>query len=305
MKKTTGDLRFTIYGRYIRPSSIVYRQSVMLCIAVGLIFVIGCQPMQKSESAMVCPGKATAAEVVAALQSKQSVLLSLVGSVDCRLEFTGPDGRPENETFGGKLFFVDPEHLCIAGEKFGPIRIGVNPTEFWMYFKPAVDTAWYGHRKNTLTCGEKSGFNPASMVYLTEAFGQIDPNSDWKLTSDPGYDVLETATSGGIKRVFVNCCTNWIERIEYCELSGTIVTLAASADLADYQMVDGVGEIPTLIQLRHFRFGQSDMMFQLKLSGVKRFVPTPIQQEKLFVRPEPKGYKKIYRLNDQCDFIRE
>jgi hypothetical protein len=281
-----------------------FQFSIFNLAGLACFLFIGCA-VPRYEEPQLCPNKGTAAEVIAAMRDKQAAALSLVGTADCMLEFPGSDGKLKKESFGGKLFFVDPESLLIAGEKFGPIRIGVNPGEFWMYLKPAVDTAWYGLRKDTLKCGEKSGFNPASMVYLTEAFGRIELNAEWKFTADPGYDVLETATDGGIKRVFVNCCTSRIERIEYCELSGNLVTLAASADLADYQAIDGVGEIPTTIQLRHFRFGQSDMMFQLKLSGVKKFVPTPIQQEKLFVRPEAKGYEKVYRLNEQCDFVRE
>jgi len=270
---------------------------------IGAVFLAGCAVPQYPATPL-CPGKATAAEVVAVLHDKQAAPLSLVCVVDCRLEFTDPDGKSRKETFGGKLFFVDPENLCIAGEKFGPIRIGVNVAEFWMYFKP-IDTAWYGLRSNTSNCADKSGFNPSSMVYLTEAFGRIDLSADWTLTSDPGYDLLTTANGRGIKRVYVNCCTNQIERIEYCDLLRNQVILVASADLSDYKTVVGVGEVPGVIQLRHFRASQSDMMFQLKLSAMKVFVPTVVQQEKLFARPEPKGYDKIYRLNEQCDFIME
>jgi len=270
---------------------------------ISAVFLAGCA-IPKYPATPLCPGKATAAEVVSVLRDKQAAPLSLVCAVDCRLEFTAPDGKSQKETFGGKLFFVDPDKLCIAGEKFGPIRIGVNAEEFWMYFKP-IDTAWYGLRSNTSNCADKSGFNPSSMVYLTEAFGRIDLNADWTLTSDPGYDLLTTANGRGIKRVYVNCCTNQIERIEYCDLLRNQVTLVASADLSDYKTVAGVGEVPGVIQLRHFRTSQSDMMFQLKLSAIKVFIPTAVQQEKLFVRPEPKGYDKIYRLNEQCDFVME
>ncbi len=258
----------------------------------------------RHETTPLCPGKTTAAEVIAALRDKQTASLSLVCAVDCKLEFTDPDGKPKKETFGGKLFFIDPEKLCIGGEKFGPIRIGVNAEEFWMYFKP-IDTAWFGLRSNTSDCADKSGFNPSSMVYLTEAFGRIDRNADWTLTNDPGYDLLTAVNGRGVKRVYINCCTNQIERIEYCDQVRNQVILVASADLSDYKTIDGVGEVPSVIQLRHFRFGQTDTMFQLKLSAIKAFIPTAVQQEKLFVRPEPKGYEKIFRLNNQCDFIRE
>jgi len=273
----------------------IIRGWIGLWMAVGLVWLGGCVP-PKREPELLCPGKAILEEVIDTLRARQAATLSLRSSVSCVMEFTDAQGKPKKESFDGTLRFVGPDRLYLGGEKFGPIRIGANPETFWMYVKPALDTAWYGPRRNVMLCPEKIGFNP---FYLADALGQIDLSLDWLLTQDPGFDVLTVIETTGLRRVYINCCTYRIERIEYCDTLGKLI---ASADLSDYKTITDVGDIPSTIDLRHFRGGRMNTRLTLKLSGIAVFRPTEAQM-RLFVRPEPKGFEAVYQLNEFCEFV--
>ncbi|MEN6306355.1 MAG: hypothetical protein ABFD91_01260 [Anaerohalosphaeraceae bacterium] len=271
-----------------------FRGWIGLGLAAGLVWIGGCVPPQKPME--LCPGKATREEVIETLRARQVEMLSLRSSVSCVMEYTDSQGKSKKESFDGTLRFVGPDRVYLGGEKFGPIRIGANPETFWMYVKPGLDTAWYGPRKHVMLCPEKIGFNP---FYLTDALGQIDLSLDWMLTGDPGFDVLTVVESTGIRRVYINCCSYQVERIEYCDRMGKLI---ASADLSNYKMIPDVGDIPGMIDLRHFRSSRMDTRLQLKLSGIAVFKPTEAQM-RLFVRPEPKGFEAVYQLNEFCEFV--
>jgi hypothetical protein len=289
------DVRFSMFDCLYRQSSIVNRQFPMLYVAAILTLLAGCQPAIKVEEP-ICAGKATAAEAVAALRQKQVERLSLRAGVHCVMELSNPQGKPDKQDFDGKMVFVGPDNLRIGGDKFGPIQIGVNENEFWFYVKPGLNTAWWGEKKDVPSCVEKLGFNP---FYLAEALGQIDLNRDWTLMQQPGFDILVAPDIGGIKKVYVNCCTYRVERIEYCDVMGRLI---ASADLSDYQDVPKTGMIPRMIELRHFRSARTDSILRLRLSGISFFAP-PETQKKLFSRPSPKGYESVYRWAGNCEFI--
>jgi hypothetical protein len=287
MKIKIFDFRFSIFDCYCR-------QVLILCVLAIMAVLTGCQPQMKTEEKL-CDGKATAAEAVAALRAKQVGLLSLQAAISCVMELPNPQGKADKQDFNGKMVFVGPDNLRIGGDKFGPILIGANATEFWFYVKPGLDTAWWGEKKNVPSCAGKLGVNP---FYLAEALGQIDLNRDWTLIQQPGFDILSTPDVGGTKKVYINCCTYQIERIEYCDIMGNLST---SADLSDYKDVPNVGLVPQGIELRHFRSARTDSIVRLRLSGISSFTPKPAQQ-KLFERPLPKGYKTVYRWTPNCEF---
>ncbi len=285
------DVRFSMFDCLYRQSSIVNRQFPMLYVAAILTLLAGCQPGIKSELP-ICPGKASAAEAIATLRQKQPVSLSFRATVNCVMEFADAP----RETFDGQMRFVAPDRLYLGGDKFGPIRIGTNEDEFWVYIKPGADAAWWGRKKAVPLCVEKLGFNP---FRLAEALGRIDLNQDWKFGAQEGLDVLTMAGDYGLKKVYINCCTYRVERIEYYDVLGKLI---ASADMGDYQDVEQAGAIPRMIELRHFRSAKTDSMLRLRLSGISFFSPTPAQQ-RLFERPEPKGYKSVYRWTENCEFV--
>jgi outer membrane murein-binding lipoprotein Lpp len=291
--RSLGD-KFSIFDWFFHQSSILNHQFLICAVAVVLVLG-GCASQQKVEEP-ICEGKATAAEAVAALRQKQAAPLSLQAGIHCVMEFSNSKGQADKQDFDGKLFFISPGNLCIAGEKFGRIRIGADDKEFWVYVKPGLDTAWWGKKQDVPSCVEKLGFNP---FYLAEALGQIDLSQDWTLMQQPGFDILVAPDVSGIKKVYINCCTYRVERIEYCDVLGRLI---ASADLSDYWDSPDMGAVPKLIELRHFRSARTDFVLRLKLSGLSRFSPTPAQQ-RLFERPDPKGHKSVYRWTENCEFI--
>jgi hypothetical protein len=265
--------------------------------AVIQLMVAGCGPQIQKEEPL-CAGKATVTEAVAALKQKQTGPLSIQAGIHCDIEITNPQSDPINENFDGKMVFMGPDNLRIGGSKFGPIQIGANTKEFWFYVKPGLDTAKWGEKKYISSCSGKLGFNPC---YLAEALGQIDLNRDWTLRQDPGVDILTAAEADGIKKVYLNCCSYQVERIEYCDIYGNLV---ASADLSDYRDIPKVGCVPRVIELRHFRSARIDSFVRLRLSNISAFV-LPVAQQKYFERPLPRGYKSVYRLAENCEFVVE
>jgi hypothetical protein len=287
------DFRFSIFDwRYRKPSAACCL--FLLSCIVSMMVLTGCGPQRQTEEPL-CAGKATAAEAVAALRQKQAGALSLQAGIHCVMELPNPRGKPDRQDFSGKMVFVGPDNLRIGGDKFGPILIGTNEKEFWFYVKPGLDTAWWGEKKTVPACVEKLGFNP---FYVAEALGQIDLNRDWTLIRQPGFDILAAPDVGGIKKVYINCCTYQIERIEYSNNLGSLVT---SADLSDYKEVPKIGRVPQAIELRHFRSARTDSIVRLQLSGISLFSPTAAQQ-KLFERPRSKGYKSVYQWTPNCEF---
>jgi hypothetical protein len=295
MKEKIFDFRFSIFDWFYRQPSAVLYLFLLICMTV----LTGCGLQKRTEEEPLCAGKATVTEAVAAMKQRQTGPLSIQAGIHCVMELPNPQGgKPEIQDFNGKMIFVGPDNLRIGGDKFGPILIGANATEFWFYVKPGLDTAWWGEKKNIPSCTGKLGFNP---FYLAEALGQINLDRDWTLRQDPGVDVLTTSEADGIKKVYVNCCSYQIERIEYCDTYGNLV---ASADLSDYRDVLNAGSIPQAIELRHFRSARTDSVVRLRLSGISSFTPKPAQQ-KLFERPMPKGYKTVYRWTPECEFTVE
>jgi hypothetical protein len=291
MKEKIFHFPFSIFHFFRAGVSV--RFSLLFCV-IMLLFS-GCGPGRVKEEPL-CAGKATAAEAVAALRQKQALQLSLRAAVHCDIEIANPEGKPGKENFDGKMVFVGPDNLRIGGDKFGPIQIGANAEEFWFYVKPGLDTARWGETKNVPACTEKLGFNPC---YLAEALGQIDLDRDWTLMQQPGFDILVAPDIGGVKKVYINCCSYEVERIEYCDIMGRLV---ASADLGDRKDVPQVGRVPRMIELRHFRSSRTDLILRLRLSGITFFSP-PQTQKKLFDRPSPKGYGSVYRWTENCEFV--
>jgi hypothetical protein len=291
--RSLGD-KFSIFDWIFHQSSIVHRQFLLFCVFM-IAVLTGCQPqMQKEEP--LCAGKATAAEAITTLRQKQAAQLSLQAAVHCDIEIANPQGKPNNENFDGKMVFVGPDKLRIGGDKFGPIQIGANAEEFWFYVKPGLDTARWGKKKDIPSCIEKLGFNPS---YLAEALGQIDLRRDWILVQQPGFDILVGPGSGGVKKIYINCCSYEVERIEYGDIMGRLIV---SVDLSDRVDVPQAGRVPRMIEMRHFRSAQTDLILRLRLSGIS-FFALKETQTKLFDRPQPKGYGAVYRWTENCEFV--
>jgi hypothetical protein len=291
--KTFRTFEFWKFG-FVSDSGFRH-SSLAVLVAAVMTLLTGCPAPLKIEEPL-CAGKATTKEAVAVLRQKQAQQLSLRAAVHCDIEIANPQGKPNRENFDGKMVFAGPDNLRIGGDKFGPIQIGANAEEFWFYVKPVQDTARWGRKKDIPLCVEKLGFNPS---YLAEALGQIDLRQDWVLVQQPGFDILVGPGSGGVKKIYINCCSYEVERIEYADIMGRLI---ASVDLSDRVDVPQVGRVPRMIEMRHFRSAQTDLILRLRLSGIS-FFAQPQTQTKLFDRPQPKGYGSVYRWTENCEFV--
>ncbi len=248
----------------------------------------------------ICPGQADIRQSSDILNSQSQAVRPIRASAHCLIEFLDPDGRKRRESFDAQLRFVPPEKLYIGGDKFGPIRFGSNEQMFWVYVKPGMDAAFWGYRKDAQLCAERFGLNPS---HLTEALGLVGLDEGWILAHENGIDVLTKTGSTGVveKRLYVDCCKYRIKRIEYFDESGECV---AAVDLAGYRPLDDNFYVPADIGLYHYTNGKTDSLLRIKLSAIAVFEPTQAQLTgKLFQCPSTRGFKQVYRLSENCEFV--
>ncbi len=282
--------RLPVENRIVRTAAI--------CIALlGCLGLCGCGGSLKP-AASPCPGKNTVSQALAVMTAGPQTI-SFRASASCIIEFTDVDGSRHKETFDAKMILAEPNRLTMAGDKFGPIQIGVNGRQFWMYVKPGLDTGWWGDNLDAAGCGEKLGFNP---MILLEAMGRQDTSGDWQLDNHNGLTVLTRSSldRSGSKKILINNCTGLAERLEYTDRYGRLVV---SADMGNYQQLDNQRRIPQHIELRHFKDGKIDAFLSLRLDNIKEFMPTEIQIQRMDSRPPSAGLKRVYRLNELCNFV--
>ena len=248
----------------------------------------------------ICPGQPDILRSTQILNAQSQTVRPIRASVNCRMEFSDVDGKKHRESFDAQLRFVPPDKLYAGGDKFGPIRFGSNEQMFWLYVKPGMDAAFWGYRKDAQLCAEHFGFNPA---YLSEALGLVRLDGRWTMNYSNGLDVLTGTGSGGAieKRLYVECCQYRIKRIEYFDKAGRCVV---ALDLADYRLVEDDFYVPADIKLYHYADGKTDSLLRLELNSIAVFKPTQAQLTgKLFQPPSTRGFKQVYRLNENCEFV--
>lgn len=282
---------------FVSVQSRIIREAAVYAACFAACVLAGCGGNLKP-AAPVCPGKNTVSEAMAVMTAGPQTI-SFRASASCIIEFTDMESGHHKETFDAKMILAEPNRLTMAGDKFGPILLGVNSRQFWMYVKPGLDTGWWGDTLDAAGCGEKLGFNP---MVLLEVLGRQDTSGDWQLDNHNGLTVLSRSSldRSGSKRIVINNCTGLAERLEYTNRYGQLIV---SADMDDYQRLDNGRMVPQQIEMRHFKDGKIDAFLSLRLKKIEAFAPTEKQMMRMDSRPSPAGYKQVYRLNPFCNFV--
>lgn len=275
----------------------IIRKAAVYIILFTACVLTGCGGGLKP-AAPICPGKNTVSEALAVMTGG-TPHHAFKASASCIIEFTDMEGGHHKETFDAKMILAEPNRLTMAGDKFGPILIGVNSRQFWMYVKPGLDTGWWGDNLDAAGCGEKLGFNP---MHLLEVLGRLDVSGDWRLDNQNGLTVLTRSSldRSGSKRIVINNCTGFAERLEYTDRYGRI---AVCADMSSHVRLDNGRCVPQQIELRHFKDGTIDAFLSLRLKKMEVFAPTEKQSRQMESRPSTTGLKRVYRLNELCNFV--
>jgi hypothetical protein len=180
--------------------------------------------------------------------------------------------------------------------------IGSNEREFWLSMRPKEISSYIWGQWSQQICFRHLVINP---TLLLESLGMLwfDTNSDWFLSNSGTFDILTKSRQAGITRkVYIYSCDRLIRKIEYLDTNGKVLVVA---ELNGYRPVSQVFQVPSIIKIvRHRQDGKSDSI-GITLSSIKLVHLTKEQQSQLFSRPEPTGFQHIYKLDENCDMIKQ
>lgn len=272
--------------------------SLVRLILVGLNFAVvltGCAP-EKPEPPRQCPGKASAEQALAALQSSASKLRPFVAYGSGHVSFyTEKKDKPRNERIPTvKLWFNPPGSLRFWGDvAFNPrgLDVGSNEREFWFAAKPK-------EIGNVYIWGLWSAQTNATGLLLSpkvlqQALGviEIESGPNWSLSNSQSGDVLSLHDEKGrpVRKMYIENCDYRISRIEYFGDDGK---LAAAVRLGDYRDVDGMF-IPASIEIVNPNDDGTEDTFEISLKSIK---PADRIKDTVFERPDTRGFEKVYQM---------
>jgi hypothetical protein len=212
----------------------------------------------------------------------------------------GSASKKKEENVDANLRFNPPKQLyfgakSIVGEA---IRLGSNDEEFWFQMKPKeISKYFWGTWSQLEGCPSNLLISPESML---DALGMVTVDSSWLLIDRQGKDVLVKIGENNYadKMIFIDRNGYLISRIEYNDKIGLIM---ASVDMSDYRSVGDSTPVPAKINITAYKDGEVTTEIKIKLKNLKYLKPERIGK-KLFKRPEPKGFKAIFKMGDNCKF---
>ncbi len=281
---------------------------VLAACAVGTFFVTGCEPgLREDDEPWVGPleRKQNISEAVAALTLHREKVKAVRAGGNCRIEWYEGDGKPQEEKPTIQLRLYPPDRLYFRGDILigEAIRLGTNAEDFWFRIKPKeVSSYWWGKRTAARKCGTGSFLSP---VTLLDALGMVDVDTSWSFVSFGGYDILTLHAYNGrpVKRVHVDWRGYLVKKIEYFDADGLVIVVVHPSNYTSGD--DGV-VVPARIGILHLGTGEGGVSIDITLKNIKPFEPTQAQLEgNLFAKPSTKGFKNVYMLTDDCDFVRQ
>jgi hypothetical protein len=273
------------------------RKRVRLTVALALI-TAGCAE-RPQEVLQICPGKGSAVEALSALQTQAHNAAPLRANGTCRLKYYA-DGKPKKEQFPIKLWLNPAAQIYLQGDvAFDPraVVLGSNVEEFWLAIRlKEVSSYWWGRWSQA----SRAGALLISPRLVLEGLGIMVSGSEadahWSLSKQGVFDVLTQRGRGQkiIRKIYIYCCDYSVRKIEYFDVNGRpVLTL----ELEDYEQVNEDFAVPGVVKITSVG-EQVDEPTQVtvKLTSVKPITFSEKLKERIFVRPEPEGFKHVYRI---------
>jgi hypothetical protein len=281
----------------IQNSRLKSNRRLFLVIVAAILILSGCAP-QIQKPVRVCPGKESTAESLSLLRLRLENTVPLKASGQCLLQYYAEGKKPEKENFPVKLWVNPPVELYMQGDvAFDPkgIVLGSNEDEFWLAIKlKEISCYWWG-RWSERSYPEKLMISPRLVL---EALGVMAAGDEenWSLSNEGAFDIL-TKQEGSIKtkKIYINTCDYLVRRIEYFDNEGRAAIIM---ELDKYKKVSGDFFVPGTIKIINCTDGSEENSAQITLSSVKSTNFTDNQRRRLFVRPQPQGFKHIYKIVD-------
>ena len=266
----------------------------------GILIFAGCSP-QIQKPVRNCPGWKSVPEALSSLKARSEDMLPVKASGDCHLRYYS-EGKKYDENFPVKLWINPPDEIYLQGDvAFNPkgVILGSNKNEFWLSVRlKEVDSYWWGRWDER--GGDKTlKINPKMLL---DAIGitDIGGEQNWSLSNQAGFSVLtgKDEQNSIIKKIYVSGCTFLISKIEYLDTnSGAAVVV----EVNNYEKVSNNFSVPTSIKISRQPEDKSEgwVSTTLDLKSVRRANLTEEQQRLLFTRPEPEGFKHVYKIGEK------
>lgn len=281
----------------------IIKRVLYLVAALGVVSLVGCAgPEPVREIGRPIKGMGDITDAIAALDLHRNNVLPLSASGDLKYFYFENGKKKPEPKLDSSLRFAPPKRLyfgskSIVGEA---IRLGSNDDEFWFQMKPKeISKYWWGKWSQLERCPSNLLISPESML---DALGMVKVDRSWLLIDYKGTDALvKIGTNGMIaKKIFVNRRGYVVSRIEYYDKKGLII---AAVDIDDYRHANEGSPVPAKIDIATYNTDSGEVMakIEIRLKNLKFLEPGKIGK-KLFVRPEPKGFKDVYVMGDNCKF---
>jgi hypothetical protein len=267
-------------------------------------FLTACAPPQK-RTVQICPGKKTVAQALTALNIQSQNPLPIKAAGNIRFYEYVNDKKKAPENLNANLRFYPPYNLYFRGDNLlGEVMsLGTNYDHFWLRIKPKeVNAYWWGLRRDAQLCPNQLWINPN---ILLEALGIINVDNGWVLSSADGLDVLTklSSTAEPAKKIYINTCDYRPRKIEYFDTAGSITLVA---ELAEYTPIADAFSVPAKINITHYDSADTYTAIDITLKNIKLFEPTESQLKgRLFKPPSSEGMENVFKLNENCQFIRQ
>ena len=266
--------------------------------ATTLLILTGCGPEIK-KPLLICPGKNSAAEALAALQSQSQNMVSLYARGKARLKYYDEKGKEHKENLDVKILVKSSDEIYLQGDMSvipKAIILGSNKYEFWLAIKPKeISDYWWGQWPD-LDSSQDLLINPKTLL---EALGiaKVNLQGDWSLSNKGPFDILTMRQEGVIiKKIYVYCCDYTIRKIEYFDSDGQAL---ACMELDEYKEVTENFLVPSHIEVTTYGSDKKEdtISFTFDLNSIEHKTITA-SQNRYFERPAPQGYKNLHRLEN-------
>ena len=267
-------------------------------VTVMIVVLAGCTP-QIRQPLEVCPGKASVAEALAALQSNSQNVVPIRAYGQCRFDlYVEGKKKPQRENFDLRLWVNPPVEIYLQGDKAlvpKAILLGSNEQQFWLSIRPnEISTHWWGNWAEQ-DLSEGLIINPRTLL---ESLGieKVDAQHDWSLSNEGPYDIIAKRQGGVIiKKIYIYSCDYRVRKIEFFDRDGQAV---ADAEMDKYKEVSDGFSIPSLIKIRTYaqETAEATLSITLNLKSIKPAKITGPRRKVLFALPTPRGFKHMYRI---------
>jgi len=273
---------------------------ILGCVAALAAVVAGCGD-RRAAVLEQCPGRGSAAEALAELKSRAAKARPFRANGRCLLVYhTEDQHKPHKESFAVKLWVNPPVEIYIQGDiAFDPrgLVAGANAEEFWLLVRPKdVSSYWWGKWSEN---GRAEGLVLSPQIVLESLgvnFADIggDELQRCTLWRQGPFDVLmlHNEQEKVVKALYVYCCDYSVRKIEYFDTHGKVQVVA---ELEDYVPVEEGFVVPRRIRLER-RGGRQGDSVEITLTSVKVVELSDRQRERLFSRPEARGFEHIYKV---------